>query len=165
MPVPGRQPDEFAGSFLKKCFTRQDSHLVRNIAPRTASVKRLGPSSSPKPAEPVLSEERKIPRVFNPRDLFGTPGRIRTCDLQSRSLTLYPTELRALNAGYINILPRESQMILTRPAAPSRPRRTGPEGPSARGARRCSHGQRRFRSRRCFQSAVPAQRRSRGCRW
>lgn len=26
---------------------------------------------------------------------FGTPGRSRTCGLQSRSLTLYPTELRA----------------------------------------------------------------------
>ena len=27
--------------------------------------------------------------------LFGMPDRIRTCDLQSRSLTLYPAELRA----------------------------------------------------------------------
>ncbi len=27
--------------------------------------------------------------------LCGMPDRIRTCDLQSRSLTLYPTELRA----------------------------------------------------------------------
>ena len=25
---------------------------------------------------------------------YGTPGRSRTCDLQNRNLTLYPTELR-----------------------------------------------------------------------
>ena len=31
----------------------------------------------------------------------GMPGRIRTCDLQSRSLTLYPAELRALNTSTI----------------------------------------------------------------
>ena len=33
--------------------------------------------------------------------LLGTPGAIRTHDLQSRSLTLYPTELRARGAGII----------------------------------------------------------------
>ena len=33
--------------------------------------------------------------------LSCAPGRIRTCDLQSRSLTLYPTELRALNGRSI----------------------------------------------------------------
>ena len=39
------------------------------------------------------------------------PGRIRTCDLQSRSLTLYPAELRALN-GWYDITPAmESQTI------------------------------------------------------
>ena len=35
-------------------------------------------------------EPRKIPGIFR-----GTPDWIRTSDLQSRSLTLYPTELRA----------------------------------------------------------------------
>ena len=34
--------------------------------------------------------------------LDGTPGAIRTHGLQSRSLTLYPTELRARNNGIIS---------------------------------------------------------------
>ncbi len=34
-------------------------------------------------------------------ELNCTPGRSRTCDLQSRSLTLYPSELRALNSLFI----------------------------------------------------------------
>ena len=38
------------------------------------------------------------------------PGRIRTCDLQSRSLTLYPAELRALNGWYHITQVRESQI-------------------------------------------------------
>ena len=45
------------------------------------------------------------------------PGRIRTCDLQSRSLTLYPTELRALNAGY-SILFRELCQVRGRSEPP-----------------------------------------------
>ena len=42
----------------------------------------------------------KNPVNVDSQGFFGMPGRIRTCDLQSRSLTLYPTELRALNARY-----------------------------------------------------------------
>jgi hypothetical protein len=30
----------------------------------------------------------------------GTPGKIRTCDLELRSLLLYPTELRGHGAGW-----------------------------------------------------------------
>ena len=37
------------------------------------------------------------------------PGRIRTCDLQSRSLTLYPAELRALNARYFILIHSKCQ--------------------------------------------------------
>ena len=38
----------------------------------------------------------KIPGSLALPGIFScTPGRSRTCDLQSRSLTLYPTELRA----------------------------------------------------------------------
>ena len=43
--------------------------------------------------------EKRKKNPLNPYDSRGlscTPGRIRTCDLQSRSLTLYPTELQAL---------------------------------------------------------------------
>jgi hypothetical protein len=32
--------------------------------------------------------------------MFGTPGRIRTCDLELRSLLLYPTELPGHGAGW-----------------------------------------------------------------
>ena len=41
-------------------------------------------------------DKRKIPQPFDlPRFAGSTPDWIRTSDLQSRSLTLYPTELRA----------------------------------------------------------------------
>ena len=36
--------------------------------------------------------------------MFGTPGRIRTCDLRIRSPTLYPAELRA-HIGFIRTEP------------------------------------------------------------
>ena len=39
------------------------------------------------------------------------PGRIRTCDLQSRSLTLYPTELRALNGRYFILFRGDCQGV------------------------------------------------------
>ena len=43
-----------------------------------------------------LSDNRKIPQPFDLTRIAGsTPDWIRTSDLQSRSLTLYPTELRA----------------------------------------------------------------------
>ena len=41
----------------------------------------------------------------------GMPGRIRTCDLQSRSLTLYPTELRALNGRYFILFRGDCQGV------------------------------------------------------
>ena len=41
----------------------------------------------------------------------GMPGRIRTCDLQSRSLTLYPTELRALNGSYFILFGQDCQGV------------------------------------------------------
>ena len=41
------------------------------------------------------------------------PGRIRTCDLQSRSLTLYPTELRALNGSYFILFGEDCQGVRT----------------------------------------------------
>ena len=45
---------------------------------------------------------------------FGTPDAIRTHDLQSRSLTLYPTELRAhiqliYYIGYLRLLQGETR--------------------------------------------------------
>ena len=45
---------------------------------------------------------------------FGTPDAIRTHDLQSRSLTLYPTELRAhiqltYYIGYFRVLQGETE--------------------------------------------------------
>jgi hypothetical protein len=40
----------------------------------------------------------------------GTPDAIRTHDLQSRSLTLYPAELRAHN-GYSNTIPKTEGKI------------------------------------------------------
>ena len=45
----------------------------------------------------------------------GMPGRIRTCDLQSRSLTLYPAELRALNGWYNTTPMSESQFLIRSP--------------------------------------------------
>ena len=54
------------------------------------------PNSVPTPP-PLRKRAKQNP--LQTVDLQGvsvcTPGRIRTCDLQSRSLTLYPTELRA----------------------------------------------------------------------
>ena len=45
-----------------------------------------------------------LPGIFS-----CTPGRSRTCDLQSRSLTLYPTELRALIS--LIILPQQGRIV------------------------------------------------------
>ena len=39
--------------------------------------------------------QRETPQAMMAAGGLGTPGAIRTHDLQSRSLTLYPTELRA----------------------------------------------------------------------
>ena len=44
----------------------------------------------------------KVKHFLRSALFFGTPDWIRTSDLQSRSLTLYPTELRA------HILPRKA---------------------------------------------------------
>ena len=44
---------------------------------------------------PVVDAEPVEPQDFN-----GAPGTTRTCDLLVRSQTLYPTELRALEAGW-----------------------------------------------------------------
>ena len=51
--------------------------------------------------------------------LFGTPDKIRTCDLQSRSLTLYPAELQAYpvvpvssNAGICFIMYRSAMICI-----------------------------------------------------
>ncbi len=35
--------------------------------------------------------------------MYGAPGRSRTCDLQFRKLTLYPTELRARDRNIISL--------------------------------------------------------------
>ena len=43
----------------------------------------------------TLPERMKNAAHHSDGGAFGTPGRSRTCGLQSRSLTLYPTELRA----------------------------------------------------------------------
>ena len=44
-----------------------------------------------------MTGKTKSPVTATITGLFvGTPDRIRTCDLQSRSLTLYPAELRTL---------------------------------------------------------------------
>ena len=52
----------------------------------------------------------KIPGSLELPGIFScTPGRSRTCDLQSRSLTLYPTELRALIS--LIILPQQGRIV------------------------------------------------------
>lgn len=52
----------------------------------------------------------KIPGSLALPGIFScTPGRSRTCDLQSRSLTLYPTELRALIS--LIILPQQGRIV------------------------------------------------------
>ena len=52
----------------------------------------------------------KIPGSLALPGIFScTPGRSRTCDLQSRSLTLYPTELRALIS--LTILPQQGRIV------------------------------------------------------
>ena len=52
-------------------------------------------NSAPKPFELILKITKAL-RFFEESQGFftGAPGRSRTCGLQSRSLTLYPTELR-----------------------------------------------------------------------
>lgn len=60
----------------------------------------------------ALSEKnaQKSPEALHFRGIFScTPGRSRTCDLQSRSLTLYPTELRALIS--LTILPQQGRIV------------------------------------------------------
>ena len=59
----------------------------------------------------ALSEKcTKIPGSLTLPGIFScTPGRSRTCDLQSRSLTLYPTELRALIS--LAILPQQGRIV------------------------------------------------------
>ena len=59
----------------------------------------------------ALSEKcTKIPGSLTLPGIFScTPGRSRTCDLQSRSLTLYPTELRALIS--LTILPQQGRIV------------------------------------------------------
>lgn len=59
----------------------------------------------------ALSEKcTKIPGSLALPGIFScTPGRSRTCDLQSRSLTLYPTELRALIS--LTILPQQGRIV------------------------------------------------------
>lgn len=60
----------------------------------------------------ALSEKnaQKIPGSLALPGIFScTPGRSRTCDLQSRSLTLYPTELRALISLFI--LPQRVRIV------------------------------------------------------
>lgn len=53
---------------------------------------------------------QKSPEALHFRGIFScTPGRSRTCDLQSRSLTLYPTELRALIS--LIILPHQGRIV------------------------------------------------------
>ena len=53
---------------------------------------------------------QKSPEALHFRGFFScTPGRSRTCDLQSRSLTLYPTELRALIS--LIILPQQGRIV------------------------------------------------------
>ena len=53
---------------------------------------------------------QKIPGSLALPGIFScTPGRSRTCDLQSRSLTLYPTELRALISLFI--LPQQGRIV------------------------------------------------------
>ena len=53
---------------------------------------------------------QKSPEALHFRGIFScTPGRSRTCDLQSRSLTLYPTELRALIS--LIILPQQGRIV------------------------------------------------------
>ena len=54
---------------------------------------------------------QKSPEALHFRGIFScTPGRSRTCDLQSRSLTLYPTELRALIS--LTILPQQGRIVM-----------------------------------------------------
>ena len=42
----------------------------------------------------------------------GTPGKIRTCDLELRSLLLYPTELRGLVGASLSACDDEQQTIV-----------------------------------------------------
>ena len=52
----------------------------------------------------------KIPGSLTLPGIFScTPGTSRTCDLQIRSLTLYPTELRALIS--LIILPQQGRIV------------------------------------------------------
>ena len=69
-----------------------DPYQPQNIA--------FGGRNKPFAAEP--GKAKTLGNTMLPRVLLCTPGRIRTCDLQSRSLTLYPTELRALNRAIIS---------------------------------------------------------------
>ncbi len=51
------------------------------------------------PSNPAPNEKQKK-RSLAPLFLFGLPGRIRTCDLESRSLTRYPAVPRVEIFGF-----------------------------------------------------------------
>ncbi len=53
-------------------------------------------SYSPKKVKIADKNEKTGPRTGS---FIGAPGKIRTCDLQYRKLTLYPAELRVLVVG------------------------------------------------------------------
>ena len=65
-------------------------------APTWPKLDHLTKSQKNKPPQPNQTWRSKA--VF-----YGAPDTIRTCDLQSRSLTLYPTELRAQNRKLNNM--------------------------------------------------------------
>ena len=47
--------------------------------------------------QPTPARHKKTRCRYNLQRALGVPDTIRTCDLQSRSLTLYPAELQAQN--------------------------------------------------------------------
>ena len=62
----------------------------------------------------AFAEKNKKQQITEETCCFGTPDAIRTHDLQSRSLTLYPTELRAhiqltYYIGYFRVLQGETE--------------------------------------------------------
>lgn len=64
------------------------------------------------PSNRSLTPKKRISINFDEKN--GAPDRIRTCDLQIRSLLLYPTELLARGLYfYINLIPNFTWTPLT----------------------------------------------------
>ncbi len=74
------------------------SHAAYHVPIRERILESKGDSKIGLPELSLLDHESTSNPIYTCRR--GTLGRDRTCDLELRSLLLYPTELRGLGAGW-----------------------------------------------------------------